>query len=124
VPVQVRSDVPEQENFRTALRAALLPTGVYLLVLVPAKILFFVTADAQGRVPPLIEWISFLTGLFGLCMAGWAGYRAAIWARRGRWALLAGLLVGAMSDLLLLPIRCLRRRGRWVREEASRHPTL
>jgi hypothetical protein len=102
----VRVDIPDnsgKENARMAVRAALLPTGLYLLVAVPVTLLTFATADASGQTPGVITGLGVLVGLVELGIVGWAGYRAKQWTQRRRWSLLAGLLVVVTSDALLLP---------------------
>ncbi len=101
----MRSDKPDvtgKANFRTTLRAAIRPTGLYLLVAAPLTALSYATADVHGLVPGPVLCLSGLGGLFELYLTGWAGYRAMQWTRRRRWALLAGLLVAAVGEGLLL----------------------
>ncbi len=92
----------ENQNFRTTLRAALVPAELYLLVAVPITALVYATADIGGQVPGPVAWLAMLASLFTLCMVGWAGYRAMQWTQRRRWAILSGLLLAVIPDALLL----------------------
>jgi hypothetical protein len=87
---------------RTALRAALLPAWLYILVAMPVTVLVYATADIDGQIPGLVDGLSTLASLVGICMEGWAGYRAMQSTRCRRFAILAGLLVAVLPDALLL----------------------
>src|SRR5262245_14597798 len=94
--------VYENQTFRTALRAALVPAGLYLLVAAPVSALVYATEDVKGQVPGPVAWLTALVSLFLLCMLGWVGYRAMQWTRRRSWAVLSGLLVAVLLDAVVL----------------------
>jgi hypothetical protein len=58
----MRVDIPNnsaKENARLAVRAALLPTGPYLLVAIPVTVLTFATADASGQTPGIVTGLGY-----------------------------------------------------------------
>ncbi len=50
----------ENQNFRTALQAALVPAGLYLLVAAPVSALVYVTEDVRSQVPGPVAWLTAL----------------------------------------------------------------